>query len=273
MGFAGGGNGTEERVPHHTDGLETVTAWECLATCACGLSTLAPSGGAPPRCRCGRAMAWACAVARLDEQSGESASPSTYTRGAPGMNAGVYANGVGQSAGVESVNFGDSGGSSRFFTTFAPPDDVEPFFYSAKPSASETEAGCERLPLRTAAENVNREPDSPGTKSPSAGAGRLSGRRNHHATKKGVELMTHMAKLVCPPGGIILDMFAGSGSTGCAATLHGFRFIGIEQEPDYAAIARARVTFWARLAGTRAGVGKPRPKREDGGESGQGRLF
>ncbi len=88
--------------------------------------------------------------------------------------------------------------------------------------------------------------------------------------------MTHMAKLVCPPGGIILDMFAGSGSTGCAATLHGFRFIGIEQEPDYAAIARARVTFWARLAGTaavKAGTGKPRPARDKADESGQGRLF
>ena len=129
------------------------------------------------------------------------------------------------------------------------------------------------MPLKSAAENVNREEDSAGAKSPRAGAGRLSGRRNHHATKKSVALMAHFCRLVTPPGGIILDMFAGSGSTGCAATLHGFRFIGIEQEPDYAAIARARVTFWARLAGTRAGVGKPRPKREDGGESGQGRLF
>jgi len=216
------------------DGLETVTAWECLATCpACQHSTLAPSGGSPPRCRCGRAMSWACAVARLDEQSGESASTIGTPRGA--------GNGAGWGMTATGAEYADTGGASRFFNTFAPPDDIEPFFWCAKPSAAETEAGCEALPLKSAAENVDREEGSAGTQSPRAGAGRLSGRRNHHATKKSVNLMGHFCKLVTPPGGIILDPFAGSGSTGCAATLHGFRFIGIEREEASAETARLRV--------------------------------
>ena len=85
--------------------------------------------------------------------------------------------------------------------------------------------------------------------------------------------MSHFAKLVTPPGGIILDLFAGSGSTGCAAVLHGFRFIGVEQEPDYAAIGKARAAFWGRLRGTKvATVAKPRPVREKAA-TGQGTLF
>lgn len=250
------------------DGLETVTAWECLATCACGLSTLAPSGGAPPRCRCGRAMAWACPVARLDEQSGE--RPGATSNSAPETDTG-FTRGAGGIPLRE--GFGDTGGASRFFNTFAPPDDVEPYFWQAKPSAAETEAGCEALPLKSAAENVDREEGSAGLNSPRAGAGRRDGRRNHHPTKKSIALMRHFCRLVCPPGGIVLDLFAGSGTTVCAATLEGFRGIAIEMDPEFAAIARARAAFWGRLAGTRAAmVAKPRPTREKA-DTGQGVLF
>ena len=52
--------------------------------------------------------------------------------------------------------------------------------------------------------------------------------------------MRYLCRLITPPGGIILDPFTGSGSTGKAAILEGFRFIGIEQEPEYVAIANAR---------------------------------
>jgi len=136
------------------DGLETVTAWECLATCGCGLSTLAPSGGSPPRCRCGRAMTWACAVARLDEQSGDcpSATNTGPTVGGLIFNGG---NGIEQFANGAPYS-GERGGSSRFFNTFAPPDDIEPFFWFAKPSAAEAEAGCEDLPPKSAGELVDR---------------------------------------------------------------------------------------------------------------------
>jgi site-specific DNA-methyltransferase (adenine-specific) len=53
--------------------------------------------------------------------------------------------------------------------------------------------------------------------------------------------MSHLCKLVTQPGGIILDPFMGSGSTGKAAMKEGFKFIGIEKEPDYFEIAKARI--------------------------------
>lgn len=57
--------------------------------------------------------------------------------------------------------------------------------------------------------------------------------------------MRWLVRLVTPPGGTVLDPFAGSGSTGCAAALEGVDFIGIEQDPEYAAIAERRITYWA----------------------------
>ena len=65
--------------------------------------------------------------------------------------------------------------------------------------------------------------------------------RNHHPTVKPVSLMTYLCRLITPPNGIILDPFMGSGSTGKAAMLEGFRFIGIEREPEYFAIACKRI--------------------------------
>lgn len=56
--------------------------------------------------------------------------------------------------------------------------------------------------------------------------------------------MRWLVRLVTPPGGLILDPFAGSGTTLCAAALEGFDAIGIERDPTYAAIARARFEFW-----------------------------
>ena len=65
--------------------------------------------------------------------------------------------------------------------------------------------------------------------------------RNTHPTVKPTALMRYLCRLVTPPGGVVLDPFTGSGSTGKAAMLEGFRFIGCELDPDYAAIARARI--------------------------------
>lgn len=67
------------------------------------------------------------------------------------------------------------------------------------------------------------------------------GLRNHHPTVKPIALMRWLVRLVTPPGGTVLDPFCGSGSTGCAAVLEGFRFIGVDKEPEYVAIARARI--------------------------------
>lgn len=64
---------------------------------------------------------------------------------------------------------------------------------------------------------------------------------NHHPTVKPTDLMRYLCRLVTPPGGVVLDPFAGSGSTGKAAVLEGFRFVGIEREAEYVDIARARM--------------------------------
>jgi len=65
--------------------------------------------------------------------------------------------------------------------------------------------------------------------------------RNVHPTVKPTALMRYLCRLVTPPGGVVLDPFMGSGSTGKAAVLEGFRFIGIEREAEYVEIARRRV--------------------------------
>jgi DNA modification methylase len=67
------------------------------------------------------------------------------------------------------------------------------------------------------------------------------GETNRHPTVKATKLMSYLCRLITPPGGIILDPFMGSGSTGKAALLEGFNFIGIEQDPEYFEIAMARI--------------------------------
>jgi site-specific DNA-methyltransferase (adenine-specific) len=64
---------------------------------------------------------------------------------------------------------------------------------------------------------------------------------NNHPTVKPTELMAYLLRLVTPVAGTALDPFMGSGSTGKAAMLEGFAFIGIEQDAAYMAIAKARI--------------------------------
>lgn len=64
---------------------------------------------------------------------------------------------------------------------------------------------------------------------------------NTHPTVKPTELMAYLCRLVTPPGGVVLDPFMGSGSTGKAAMREGFHFMGIEMDPEYLAIAEARI--------------------------------
>jgi site-specific DNA-methyltransferase (adenine-specific) len=67
------------------------------------------------------------------------------------------------------------------------------------------------------------------------------GAENVHPTVKPTDLMRYLCRLVTPPAGVVLDPFMGSGSTGKAAVLEGFRFIGIEREAEYLEIARGRI--------------------------------
>ena len=65
---------------------------------------------------------------------------------------------------------------------------------------------------------------------------------NTHPTVKPTDLMRYLCRLITPTGGTVLDPYMGSGSTGKAARREGFRFVGIEREPEYMAIAEARIT-------------------------------
>jgi site-specific DNA-methyltransferase (adenine-specific) len=73
------------------------------------------------------------------------------------------------------------------------------------------------------------------------------GEGNNHPTVKPTDLMRYLCRLVTPPGGTVLDPFMGSGSTGKAAMLEGFDFIGIERDPEYVKIAEARINEAKRL--------------------------
>jgi hypothetical protein len=166
-----------------------------------------------------------CPVKLLDEQSGEVGgdtriSKSTYDKGMWG-NANP----------IESVAlYNDKGGASRFF-------------YTAKASKDDRNEGLKGFEVKQTTggdggignylEDVNSASGKFGSeKAPSA---------NTHPTVKPTELMRYLCRLITPPNGIVLDPFMGSGSTGKAAILEGFQFVGMEMEEEYFKIAEARI--------------------------------
>jgi site-specific DNA-methyltransferase (adenine-specific) len=162
----------------------------------------------------------------LDEQSGT-------TKAKPEKVGPQGGNGNFGSGGYDTTRIGRwpedlGGGASRFF-------------YVAKASKRDRNEGLEELLETTAADMVDREPDSAGMNSPRAGAGRTSGAKNFHPTVKPTSLMEYLVKLVTPPNGTVLDPFTGSGSTGKAAILQGFDFIGIEMTEEYLPIIEGRL--------------------------------
>jgi DNA modification methylase len=124
------------------------------------------------------------------------------------------------------------------------PDAEARFYYCAKASRTDRDEGCDHLPPRSGAEAVDRKEGSAGLQSPRAGAGALAEAvRNWHPTVKPTDLMRYLCRLVTPPDGLVLDPFVGSGSTGKGALLEGFRFVGIDLDPEHIAIATARCQF------------------------------
>jgi DNA modification methylase len=115
------------------------------------------------------------------------------------------------------------------------------FFYVAKPGRKERDLGCAHLPAKTAGEATDREEGTQGLENPRAGAGRTGGAKNYHPTVKPIQLMRYLVRLVTPPGGMVLDPFVGSGTTGIAALQEGMKFVGIERESEYLRIADARI--------------------------------
>lgn len=158
------------------------------------------------------------AARMLDAQTGELHARGNVTptkRGSQGVT--WY---VGPAPGP--IDPGDAGGASRFF-------------YCAKVLRAERNAGLDGFKEALAHDDVRLNSSTEKSNTP---------QRNVHPTVKPIDLMRWLIRLVTPPDGVVLDPFLGSGSTGCAATLEGVRFIGIEREPDYMRIAEARIRFW-----------------------------
>ena len=151
--------------------------------------------------------------------------------------SGVKKKASGTAAGIFHINkidgnylLGDSGSAARFF-------------YTSKASKRDRDEGCEGLEERgkvfngQSAHSAGLAPGSVEDKFTTAPA------RNFHPTVKPTDLMRYLCRLVTPPGGVVLDPFMGSGSTGKGAVLEGFNFIGIEQNAEYIEIAKARIAF------------------------------
>jgi len=128
-------------------------------------------------------------------------------------------------------------GSDEVLSGF--PNDAGRFFYCAKASKSERNAGLEGLPERRQDED---DYERAGTTNPRNRSQAL--RQNFHPTVKPLALMRYLVKLVTPPNGTVLDPFLGSGSTAVACILEGFDWVGCEMTEDYWPIIEARVA-WA----------------------------
>lgn len=163
-----------------------------------------------------------CPIKILDEQSGETKSPKSYTRNSDGFNDKIYGSGMGEKSGKQSINFGDSGGASRFF-------------YVAKASKSERNKGLEGFEEKQSKKMDGGKFDSASTEATDR---KMS---NFHPTVKPIKLMQYLVTLITPPNGIVLDPFCGSGTTGIACKLEGVNFVGMEMDAEYCKIAEARI--------------------------------
>ena len=125
---------------------------------------------------------------------------------------------------LQSKEYGDNGSAARFF-------------YSAKTSKRDRNEGLDDFETKqtTGGGGLTSIGDAYGSiKAPA---------KNFHPTVKPTDLMRYLCKLVTPLNGTVLDPFMGSGSTGKAAVLEGFDFIGIEQDVEYIKIAEARIAY------------------------------
>jgi DNA modification methylase len=151
-----------------------------------------------------------CAVGEMGAQSGVLTSGLMRAGTIPQGVRGTFGNDARGGYSTRGDTFGDTGTAARFFPSFR---------YCAKASRSEREAGL--VP-------------------PEHGK-----RANRHPTVKPIALMRWLVRLVTPPGGVVLDPFTGSGTTGCAAALESFGFIGCEMDEGHADLARRRIAHWA----------------------------
>jgi DNA modification methylase len=245
--------------------------------------------------------AWRCAegcpVAELDRQSGElPGRPNRYGATDERSNAGGYGGGWNKSG----PNYGDTGGASRFYHITQSPGDHLPECERIEIEQG-CAPGCPVAELDRQSGSVGGGDGKDWSAGPIHGTGsgatflgekatgqhygdtggasrffyvakasraeRNAGMKNTHPTVKPIDLMRWLVRLVTPPNGVILDPFAGSGTTGCAATLEGFDFIGIERGAEYVEIARARIEWWSKQDGETKQIlkqSKKKPKKTSG---------
>lgn len=162
----------------------------------------------------------------LDEQSGTLAAGNRPKS----RNKGFWADKPPQELAGERL---EGGGSSRFF-------------YVAKASKRDRNEGLDGFQKRLKPYGNREQHQVPEGGDPEGSVNdkfTIAPAANFHPTVKPTALMRQLVRLVTPPGGTVLDPFTGSGSTGKAAVLEGFQFVGIEQDPDYIEIAWARIQF------------------------------
>ncbi len=183
------------------------------------------------------------AAALLDEQSGVLTSGKPCgVRKSENKIYGKY-----KKLGEPIVGFGDSGGASRFF-------------YCAKPSQEEKNAGCEHLELKDPAAVSDFRPtlksNPENWENTESAYMRTTQRNNNHPTVKPINLMRYLIRLVTPVGGICLDPFAGSGTTGCASLFEDLAEMHlIDLEDEYIPIINARVAYWSKESNRNAFLG------------------
>ena len=147
-----------------------------------------------------------------------------------GANEGAAYGAESRPPGTPMNGFGDSGSAARFF-------------YCAKTSKAERNAGCEEIEPQDMGRNQSSLEG--GKMLTGSGNERSNAKNNFHPTVKPIALMEYLCRLVTPKGGTVLDPFMGSGTTGIAATRLGFEFIGIEMTPEYIELAATRIAYWS----------------------------
>lgn len=174
-----------------------------------------------------------CPVSMLDKQSGISkSSKKTINYGKHKTQPGGHGRtmGIGWLGDKIVEGFGDFGGASRFF-------------YTAKASKKERNLGLEKLSKKSSGDLTGRKEGSAGMLI----SGTHTAQQNNHPTVKPLKLMEYLCKLTkTPTGGIVLDPFMGSGTTGIACKITGRHFIGIELDTGYCKLARLRMKAYKR---------------------------
>jgi DNA modification methylase len=163
--------------------------------------------------------------------------PNSDGSASPRTNHGKGNNCYGEYQTVTTQNdaWGDSGSTARYFTVC----EQDRFLYTPKASRKERDAGLDDLD-----EKVGGGMAGTADKSLKTGSGneRNNKMRNHHPTVKALSLMRWLVRLTkTPTGGVVLDPFMGSGSTGVACIYEERDFVGIEMNPEYVEIARLRI--------------------------------